>query len=76
MDGHEIMALGLDKVFGFCNDLITETEKTIQKISEHAKEKGENIHTQMQKIHAQTSQQKTEKGKEKRNIQTDTTIER
>ena len=75
MDGHEIMALGLDKVFGFCNDLITETEKTIQKISEHTKRKEENIHTQMKKIQAQ-SQQKTEKGKEKRNIQTDTTIER
>ncbi len=75
--GHEeIMMLGIDKIFSFCNDLIAETEQCMKKISEHTKRKEENIHTQMKKIHAQTSQQNTEKGKEKRNIQTDTTIER
>ncbi len=75
MDGHEeVMALGLDKLFNFCNELIAETEQHMKKLSTHTKEKEENTCKQMH-IQIQKTSQKTEK-EGKKNAQTDTGIER
>ena len=68
--GHEIMALGINKLFDFCNELITETEQYVKQISAHTKEKEETCHLQKLK---QT--QNTEKEK-KKNTQSDISVDR